>query len=65
MGLFIVFLVFTLDALVVWQLLRSNIPLARLFIYLTIILLFPVIGITIYYISELLIPKLKTRKIKP
>lgn len=64
MGLIIICLIFMLDILVVWQIIRSALPSSRMFLYLTIVLLLPVIGVTLYYLIELIIPKLKPRKVK-
>ncbi|GEM_PF-1886378 len=65
MGLFVLILAFLLDVAVIWQLIHSSIPVSRLTVYLLVVLLIPIVGVSIYYISEFLIPKRKNNEYIP
>lgn len=49
-GLTIILLVLLLDIAVIWSVVRSALPQKYKLLYILIILLIPVLGVTIYYL---------------
>lgn len=51
-GLIIILLVLLLDIVVIWSVVHSTLPEKYKLLYILIILLIPVLGVTIYYLIK-------------
>lgn len=65
MGELLVILIFLLDVVVVWQLLNSSLPVNKLYLYILLVVILPILGVIIYHFTEIMVSHKKQQDFEP